>query len=74
MIYTDDSYIPTAPALQISGANDDLFHQLKKNSRVGAVPNSPLGYLNTLKRKMSPTKNCLSKKTSPTDAPNISLF
>jgi hypothetical protein len=30
MIHTYDSYIPTAPALQISGANDDLFHQLKK--------------------------------------------
>jgi hypothetical protein len=30
MIHTDDSYIPTASALQISGANDDLLHQLQK--------------------------------------------
>jgi hypothetical protein len=30
MIHTDDSYIPTALALQISGANDDLLHQLQK--------------------------------------------
>jgi hypothetical protein len=42
MIHTNDSFIPTGPAPQISGASDDLLHQLKKKSGAGAVPNSPL--------------------------------
>jgi hypothetical protein len=42
MIYIDDSYIPTAPALQISRASDDLLHQLQKKSEAGTVINSPV--------------------------------
>jgi hypothetical protein len=41
MIHTDDSCIPTDSAPQISGASDDLLHQLKKKSKAKAVPNSP---------------------------------
>jgi hypothetical protein len=41
MIHTDDSCIPTDSAPQISGASDDLLHQLKKKSEAEAVPNSP---------------------------------
>jgi hypothetical protein len=42
MIHTDDSCIHTASAPQISGASDDLLHQLQKKSGAGAVPNSLL--------------------------------
>jgi hypothetical protein len=44
MIHTNDSFIPTGPAPQISGASDDLLHQLKKKIWSWSSSKQPLNH------------------------------
>ena len=45
IIYWDSLYITTTPTPQISGASDEVLHQLHKICGVGAVPNTPIVFL-----------------------------